>query len=337
MEESEVVDFKREQYPFEEASDTDKSELLKDILAFTNAQRHRTAYILIGIAEVQAGHHVVVGVEAHLDDADLHQFVNSKTNRPIAFSYFPFPVEDKDIGVLRIPLQTRPVYVTRNFGKVNRDVVYVRDGSSTRPASPDQIVLMGRGTPPQWAVDRLEALAKGAILTAVQHWHENPSRLVNYDERIREDVTFNALAYGEARAFVLGRSRSIEDYETGIDSYGSLYWVFQRFETLASYCGQMFRTIGSSLVEYGALIRAMLNLEGYVEHEGRAWENYRIRIGNPRSAIPREASFNLLVAAELSVRLVDVINSENFEGDADYEHRRDFAPEVRWESPEWQA
>ena len=35
-------------YRFNKASDRDKSELLKDILAFANSQRHRTSYVLVG-------------------------------------------------------------------------------------------------------------------------------------------------------------------------------------------------------------------------------------------------------------------------------------------------
>ena len=37
--ENPALDFKREQYPFERAPDDEKSELLKDILAFANACR----------------------------------------------------------------------------------------------------------------------------------------------------------------------------------------------------------------------------------------------------------------------------------------------------------
>lgn len=49
------LDFKQEQYPFKNADDVAKSELLKDILAFVNAWRRSTAYILIGVEE-KRGH-----------------------------------------------------------------------------------------------------------------------------------------------------------------------------------------------------------------------------------------------------------------------------------------
>ena len=52
-EESSSLDFKRQQYAFEGATDDEKSELLKDVLAFANAWRRNDAYILIGIDEVR--------------------------------------------------------------------------------------------------------------------------------------------------------------------------------------------------------------------------------------------------------------------------------------------
>ena len=68
MEEGPTLDFKQEQCRFNKASDTDKSELLKDLLAFANSQRYRTAYILIGVEEVKGGYSEVVGVEHHLEE-----------------------------------------------------------------------------------------------------------------------------------------------------------------------------------------------------------------------------------------------------------------------------
>jgi hypothetical protein len=72
------------------ATDAEKSELLKDVLAMANAWRETNAHI--GIAERAGGQPDVVGIGEHLDDADLQQFINSKTNRPVQFSYFEFQV-----------------------------------------------------------------------------------------------------------------------------------------------------------------------------------------------------------------------------------------------------
>lgn len=158
-EESSTLDFKRDQYPFDGADDKAKSELLKDILAFSNAWRRTTACILIGVDEVRGGCSKIVGVKTHLDDANLHQFVNSKIQRSVAFSYQPFRTENTEIGVIEIPIQERPFYLKKKFGKLNADIVYKRDGSSTAIATLDEVARMGAeqnfgGTPQlvlEWA------------------------------------------------------------------------------------------------------------------------------------------------------------------------------------------
>lgn len=139
-----ALDFKKEQYPFTGATDEQKSELLKDILAFANSWRQGDAYILIGVKEVEAGRHILIGVEEHFNDAQLQQFVNSKTNRQVILSYEVHLIEGKKIGIIRIPKQDRPIYATRRFGKVEKEVVYFRLGSSTAVAKPEDIAKMGR-------------------------------------------------------------------------------------------------------------------------------------------------------------------------------------------------
>jgi hypothetical protein len=141
--ESSTLDFKRDQYLFEGASKEQKSELLKDILAFSNAWRRTNAYILTGVEEVQGGRNIIIGVTDHLSESDLQQFVNSKTNRPVIFSYRGFPFEGKQIGVIDIPLQERPIFLKKDYGKLKKGTVYIRRGGSTAIASPDEVAKMG--------------------------------------------------------------------------------------------------------------------------------------------------------------------------------------------------
>lgn len=143
-EEGPSLDFKREQYPFAGESAEAKSELLKDILAFANSWRRTDAYILIGVSEVQGGRSEVVGVTHHLEDADLQQFVNSKTQQPVTFSYRAARCDSKEIGVLHIAYQKRPIFLRKDYGNLLKNVVYVRRGSSTAQALPDEIAKMGR-------------------------------------------------------------------------------------------------------------------------------------------------------------------------------------------------
>jgi hypothetical protein len=142
-EESSTLDFKRDQYPFDKQSDDVKSELLKDILAFANAWRRTDAYIVIGVDDVKGGRSKVVGVSSQLDDARIQQFVNSKSNRPIIFSYEAFPFEGVQLGVIQVPVQDRPIYLKSDYGKLRRDTVYIRRNSSTDIAGPDEIAKMG--------------------------------------------------------------------------------------------------------------------------------------------------------------------------------------------------
>lgn len=136
------LDFKRDQYPFAGEKDDVKSELLKDILAFANSWRRTTAYILIGVDEVKGGRSIVNGVSSHLNDSDLQQFVNTKTNRRIDFKYEAFPFEGKQVGIIAIPQQKRPFLVTKDYGKVKKQEVYSRSNSSTYTALTDEVAQM---------------------------------------------------------------------------------------------------------------------------------------------------------------------------------------------------
>lgn len=137
------LDFKQEQYLFENASDEEKGEILKDILSFANSWRRTDAYILIGVQEIKGSKSNVVGILHHVEEASLQQFVNSKTNRPVNFSYEALSFEGKQVGVIRIPVQERPTFLIRNFGKLQKDTVYIRRGSSSETAKPDEIAKMG--------------------------------------------------------------------------------------------------------------------------------------------------------------------------------------------------
>ena len=222
------LDFKSTQYPFELATDEEKSELLKDILAFANSWRRTTAYILIGVDEVKGGRGNVVGVAKHLDDAKLHQFVNGKTQRTVEFSYLVIPIGGKTIGAIEIPVQERPTYLKRRYGKLREHEVPIRDGSSTRPATPDEIKKMGaeevvRGTPQlilQWA-----NLTDRTVLSSPQTVHSvilepqfptdtfarRRHHLLGMDPLSNPDYSRELIAYAANRAFLTGLGLRLEN------------------------------------------------------------------------------------------------------------------------------
>jgi hypothetical protein len=155
-EESTTLDFKKEQYRFVKSTENEKSELLKDIVGFANAWRRSEAFILIGVQDVRGGRANIIGIPAedHLDDHSLQQFVNSLTNRPVHFGYEAFGFENKQVGIIRIEQQHRPIFLKRDYGILQKNEVYVRRGSSTdptKPAQPDEIAQMGNNSAPQEA------------------------------------------------------------------------------------------------------------------------------------------------------------------------------------------
>lgn len=139
-EESTTLDFKVKEYNFEGESNDEKGKLLKDILAFTNAWRRTDAYIVIGVKEIKGSKSEVIGISKHIDDAILQQFVNTKTHRPVTFSYKALTYEGKQIGLIHIPLQERPIYLKEDYGKLKGNTVYLRRGSSTAIARPDELL-----------------------------------------------------------------------------------------------------------------------------------------------------------------------------------------------------
>ena len=135
-----TLDYKVKQYPFSGAEDGQKAELLKDILAFANAWRTDTAYILIGVKN-DTGE--LVDLDVDIDDSRLQEFINSKTNHPVNLSYRSLDYAGTKLGLYTIPVQDRPVYVRKQFGRVLPNVVYVRRGSATAIADPSEIAKMG--------------------------------------------------------------------------------------------------------------------------------------------------------------------------------------------------
>jgi hypothetical protein len=144
MSESDVLDFKEAQYKFVQATDIEKSELVKDILAFANAWKTSDAHILIGAKPKSGGGADVCGISSQIDDASLQQLVNSKTNVPVSFAYVPFTFEGKQVAVIIVRRdQRRPIFLQKPFGKLKGDTVYLRRGSSTEEANPAEVARMG--------------------------------------------------------------------------------------------------------------------------------------------------------------------------------------------------
>lgn len=141
--ESDSLDFKRDQYKLSGASDEEKSELVKDILAMANSWRQIDGFIVIGIKESPVKPNILHGITEHIDDASIQEFINKKLKGICLFEYSTYTNGEKTFGIIRIPVQQRPLFLLRDFGKLKANVVYVRRGSSTDEAKPDEISKMG--------------------------------------------------------------------------------------------------------------------------------------------------------------------------------------------------
>lgn len=176
--ESTSLDFKQSQYPL--TTEDEKSELLKDILAFTNSFRRETAYVLLGVRENKGGRATITGVTHHLNDHDLQQLINSKTNRPIELSYHTLTVDNQQVGIIKIPRQARPAYPMKDFGNLKANTVYLRHGSSTSIATPDEIARMGS--------DQQQVVRTSPEISVLQQIHEQ-SRIYQRIIRLWESIT----------------------------------------------------------------------------------------------------------------------------------------------------
>ncbi|KAB7766710.1 ATP-binding protein [Xanthomonas sp. LMG 12461] len=143
--ESSTLDYKAERYKFAKATDEEKSELLKDILALANTQRTGEAYILLGFKENSPHPAEVVGLSAEgaIDDSRIQEFVNQKLENKLDLKYEEQLFACKHVAVITIPKQSRPFYLSKSYGKVEANTVYVRRGSSTGIATPREIYRMG--------------------------------------------------------------------------------------------------------------------------------------------------------------------------------------------------
>ena len=208
-EEGPTLDFKKEQYRFVKATDDEKSELLKDILGFANVFRRTEAFIVIGVKDVRGGRGNVVGlrVEDHLDDHALQQFVHNLTNQPVRFRYEAFEYDGKQVGIISIDLQIRPVYLKKDYGKLKRENVYVRRGSSTdptKPASPDEIAQMRLGVsqhPAELLVefaDKDRDITLGATASWSTEYCEMPE-VIPDQPKPRESGPFGMIDYRPSR------------------------------------------------------------------------------------------------------------------------------------------
>ena len=103
-----------------------------------NGDKSSDGFLIVGAEEVRGARANVVGITTHLGESDLQQFVNSKLQKPLRFSYEVVTCDGVLLGVIHVPLQDGWFYLKSDYGKLRRNIVYYRQGSSTAEMSPDE-------------------------------------------------------------------------------------------------------------------------------------------------------------------------------------------------------
>lgn len=142
------LDFKLDQYAIGVGSGEEKTaakaEFVKDLLSFVNAWHDGERYIVVGVRKLPTGEAEVCGITNVYDDANFQQIANGRTNQRVLFDFSTIDMDGRTVGVFRIPAQTRPIYLEKPYKDIAAHTVYVRRGSSTAIAKPDEIRDMGR-------------------------------------------------------------------------------------------------------------------------------------------------------------------------------------------------
>jgi hypothetical protein len=140
------VEYKRDQYNL--VDEQKKAEFIKDILCMANAPGS-DGYILLGVESEKGKPRKVVGISHHYDSSDLEEIVNSKIDPPIQFEYHPLNYKGAKCALFHIPKsKAKPHWPKKDYGKLERRIIYTRRSSGNREASIQEIREMCLETMP---------------------------------------------------------------------------------------------------------------------------------------------------------------------------------------------
>lgn len=128
--ENEYLDFKREEY-----KDLKKHELIKDVLAFANAEHQGDRYIIFGIKKLNNETEVHT-IENPLDSSDIQTYVHEYIKPELKIDYYPFDYNGKNLMVLCInsPVQ-QPYAIKKTLTYFQGKKSYLKDSMMIRKGS----------------------------------------------------------------------------------------------------------------------------------------------------------------------------------------------------------
>ncbi len=129
--EGEYVDFKREEY-----NESNKANLIKDVLAFANADYDKDRYIIMGVYKTRDGDIELFETIAKYDSANIQQYIQAHIEPNLKIDYTPFNYEGKNLLILTIKSPNEQPYMIKKQVKFKGGAVllnigdcYYRNGS----------------------------------------------------------------------------------------------------------------------------------------------------------------------------------------------------------------
>lgn len=145
--ESDILDFKREQYDFLNKSNEDNAaKFVKDIISFCNTIRTEPAFIILGIGEKENGEKELIGIKKHIDDAIFQEKIKDKVTPIPHFSYSTIKLNDKVFGLIEIPVRKyeEPIFPAVKMKGLEPGKVYCRRSSSNSEATGREIIQINK-------------------------------------------------------------------------------------------------------------------------------------------------------------------------------------------------
>lgn len=140
--ECDFLDFKQEEY-----NEQNKPNLIKDVLAFANANVAGDKYIIIGVKKTNEI--TLFNIQSKWDSAQLQQYITKNITPDISIDYFPYQYKGHNLMILRInDPQAQPYFTKKQVTFKNGQALlkehecWIRKGSYQIPASREDFEQM---------------------------------------------------------------------------------------------------------------------------------------------------------------------------------------------------
>jgi len=199
--EGETLDFKADNYDM--SNRKSKRSFAKDLASLANTPRKGDAHLILGVEEQGDGSYKLVGINRHIDDADLQSVAASFLEPCPRFLYQVIQHDGVLLGLINIPKGRRPVVPKKNEkdkdgSDLVKGTIYFRHGSQNVAASmEEQAYIWG------WFFDKI-SLAEFSVRSSEKN--ASPSKNLNA----------NALLLGPVQALDL-----TSDVEEAAQSFAS--------------------------------------------------------------------------------------------------------------------